>query len=239
MTAESPRYAIYFAPAPETALWRFGSAVIGYDAASGMDMPFLTTAGMSPAQWLALTDEPRRYGFHATLKAPFHLAPGRDEAQLLARVATVAASASAVVAQGLQVTALSRFIALTPTGDTSPLVALAAHATDALDDMRAPLSESDRARRLASPLTERQIAYLDRYGYPFVHEEFRFHMTLTGPAPQDTIPSLRAVLSKSYDAAGVTHPVPIRSLAVFKQPRRNARFHVLAQVSLGPAAASE
>ena len=122
MTAESPRYAIYFAPAPETALWRFGSAVIGYDAASGMDMPFLTTAGMSPAQWLALTDEPRRYGFHATLKAPFHLAPGRDEAQLLARVATVAASASAVVAQGLQVTALSRFIALTPTGDTSPLM---------------------------------------------------------------------------------------------------------------------
>ena len=75
MTAESPRHAIYYAPDSRSARWRFGSSVIGYDAVSGTDVPFLTTAGMSTAEWSGLTAEPRQYGFHATLKAPFNLNP--------------------------------------------------------------------------------------------------------------------------------------------------------------------
>src|SRR5215468_10868409 len=69
MTHFGPRYAIYFAPAPESSLWRFGSATIGYNAASGRDIPATPPVGYEHAVWDRLTEEPRRYGFHATLKA--------------------------------------------------------------------------------------------------------------------------------------------------------------------------
>ena len=73
-----PRYAIYYAPRPEEALWRFGSAIIGYDAETGFDLP---SPAITPSrdEWRRFSEEPRRYGFHATLKAPFHLAPGAVE----------------------------------------------------------------------------------------------------------------------------------------------------------------
>src|SRR5262249_2220033 len=43
-----------------------------------------------------------------------------------------------------------------------------------------PLTDADRARRNPARLTPRQRDYLERWGYPYVMEEFRFHMTLTG-----------------------------------------------------------
>ena len=79
-----PRYALYYAPPAETALWRFGSAVLGYDAVTAEDIAFTVPQACDPAAWAELTAEPRRYGFHATLKAPFELATGRSEAQLRA-----------------------------------------------------------------------------------------------------------------------------------------------------------
>src|SRR6266436_2078374 len=75
-----PRYAIYFVPAPDTALYRFGAGALGYDCFTGADMATLDTLPVDAGAWRELTREPRRYGFHATLKAPFRLAEGRTEA---------------------------------------------------------------------------------------------------------------------------------------------------------------
>ena len=77
------RYAIYYAPDPASALWLFGSSVLGYDARTGRNVPLLAPAGISLADWEMATTDPRRYGFHATLKAPFRLALGMSEAALL------------------------------------------------------------------------------------------------------------------------------------------------------------
>ena len=63
----SQRYAIYFAPAADHPLWRLGSAVIGYDARSGADLARPDALPWSADQGRKWTDEPRRYGFHATL----------------------------------------------------------------------------------------------------------------------------------------------------------------------------
>ena len=35
-----PRYAIYFVPAPDSDLYRFGAHALGYDAFSGDPLPF-------------------------------------------------------------------------------------------------------------------------------------------------------------------------------------------------------
>ncbi|MET3890448.1 hypothetical protein ABIE41_001524 [Bosea sp. OAE506] len=109
-----PRYALYYAPAVDSALWRFGCGTLGYDAFSGEEMAFSVPHGCDPQLWPELTAEPRRYGFHATLKAPFELAGGRNEGELRAFARQIALGCTAVPLAGLKVTSLGRFVALTP-----------------------------------------------------------------------------------------------------------------------------
>jgi hypothetical protein len=65
--APFPRYAIYYASAPGSDLERFGAYLIGYDALSGADLPFPDSVVQSVPDWRELTQDPRKYGFHATL----------------------------------------------------------------------------------------------------------------------------------------------------------------------------
>ncbi|MDI1343025.1 MAG: DUF1045 domain-containing protein [Pseudolabrys sp.] len=90
----APRYAIYFVPAADTDLYRFGAAVLGYDCYSGEARAFLEDA---EREWSNFTREPRVYGFHATLKPPFRLAEGYDEADLARAVTDFAANHAAVL----------------------------------------------------------------------------------------------------------------------------------------------
>ena len=83
MQDQEPRYAIYFTPPPGSDLHRFGSAVLGYDCVTGAKLTPPADIAVDAEEWRRLTEEPRRYGFHATLKAPFRLAPGTTEAGLI------------------------------------------------------------------------------------------------------------------------------------------------------------
>lgn len=223
----SMRYAIYFMPRPDTPIWRFGSSVIGYDALSGEEIeppddPICHEEGVKA--WMA---EPRRYGFHATLKAPFELAKGASEAGLIDYARAFAAGHSPVILPALTVAEIGRFIALIPAQPSQALSELAAACVRGFEPLRAPLSEADRERRLASSLTERQIANLERWGYPHVCEDFRFHMTLTGPVEKETRLRLLNGLARLYET--VAAPLLIDALTIAYQPSRESRFKVLAR----------
>ncbi|HMJ45461.1 MAG TPA: phosphonate metabolism protein, partial [Pseudolabrys sp.] len=75
-----PRYAIYFVPGTDSELYRFGASVLGYDCYTGRDIALID--GADASSWSEFVREPRIYGFHATLKAPFYLAKGSNEADL-------------------------------------------------------------------------------------------------------------------------------------------------------------
>lgn len=229
----SPRYALYYAPSAASALWRFGSQVLGYDALTGEDVPALHPPGCDPADWAQATAEPRRYGFHATLKAPFELAAGRSEDQLRAFARNQAAALESVVLPGLAVSALGRFVALTPAEPSPALQHLAFSVVQAFEPFRAHLSDADRARRLASPLTPAQHAYLEAYGYPYVGDAFRFHMTLTGSLDRDRVEPAREALAQAYSAAVPAGPVAIDRLALYRQADRAGRFRLIESYRLG------
>ncbi|PTM41032.1 DUF1045 domain-containing protein [Bosea sp. 124] len=229
----TPRYALYYAPAADSPLWHFGCATLGYDAFTGEDIAFAAPAGCNADRWPQLTAEPRRYGFHATLKAPFELAHGRSEGQLRAFAHQIAAGLSAVPLAGLAIAALGRFIALTPAGPSPALQTLAFDIVQAFEPFRAPLGAADLARRLASPLTPAQRAYLEAYGYPYVGDDFRFHMTLTGSLPQDDVAGTTAALGQAYAAAVPAAPAVIDRLALFRQDSREGRFRLLDSFMLG------
>jgi putative phosphonate metabolism protein len=223
----APRYALYAAPAPDSPLWRFGSSVIGYDAATATETAFPAARPCDSGDWMALTEEPRRYGFHGTLKAPFALAHGEDEASLIEAVMLFAERRRAFSVPHLEVSLLKAFVALTPSERSAELEGLAADCVRHFDVFRAPLSEADMARRLKAPLTERQKAHLDAFGYPYVFEDFRFHMTLTGALPEDRRQTIRDGLASLY--APVAAPLAVDALCLFKQADRAGRFTILAR----------
>lgn len=226
-----PRHAVYFAPEPTSALWRQVSAIIGWDAAEGEAVAFPDVAPCTSLDWETLTEEPRRYGFHGTLKAPFELAEGADEGLLLAAAEGFARERSGFVLDDMKVAAISSFVALVPGSANVALERLAADCVIAFEPFRAPMSAADRARRLKSPLTARQIEAVDRWGYPYVFEDFRFHMTLTGPIADARREEVRAALADLLGAAA--RPLVVDAIALFRQDDRAGRFRLVARFPFG------
>lgn len=142
-----------------------------------------------------ITETPRKYGFHGTVKPPFRLAKGRTEAGLRSALADFAANTAPVALEGLELAQLGRFLALVPEGPTDALSALASETVRQFDGFRAPLNEVELARRRQSGLTPRQETLLQEWGYPYVMEEFRFHLTLTGKMPKAKATALRTLLA--------------------------------------------
>jgi putative phosphonate metabolism protein len=224
------RYALYAAPPPDDPLWHFGSSAIGYDAALARDVAFPAGALFDRPDWAGLTEEPRRYGFHGTLKAPFELAQGASEADLLEAAMIFAERRPAITLPSLSVALLKSFVALVPASPSDDLARLAADCVRDLDAFRAPMGDGDRARRLNSPLTKRQVTQLDRYGYPYIFDDFRFHMTLTGSLPELLRQPVRTALAEAY--APLAAPFRLDAVALFRQDGRQGRFSILARFPL-------
>ncbi len=224
------RFAIYFTPTADSALWRFGCGVIGYDAARGVDVPDQQRDTLGGLLGAAQVAQPARYGFHATLCAPFSAATGVGRADVLASAKVLAAALMPVRLGRLRVARMDGFLALVPAADCPSLNAMAADCVRHFDALRAPLSAADRARRVEARLTPRQIALLDRWGYPFVFEEFRFHMTLTGTLAATALELIEPALSDAY--AHIDEPVMIDAISVLEQPTRKAPFRIVSRLPL-------
>jgi len=235
MHEQQARYAIYFVAAADSALHRFGSAVLGYDCHTGADLPFPEDVAPDRESWRILTEEPRRYGFHATLKAPFRLAPGHSEAELMNAVRDFAATPQPIARFAAEVRLLGGFVAIVPRAPCAALAALADRCTTGFDAFRAPMSRKERERRIAAGLSAPQVQNLDRWGYPYVFDDFRFHMTLTGRVPPERQAEVLATLRRSFSAHHADGAIAIDRLGLFKQDDPRARFRVLCHVPLNDA----
>lgn len=163
------RYAVYFSPAPDSPWAQFGRLWL-----DGVWRP----PEMGNAAWQAMLQEPRRYGFHATLKAPFRLAVGTTAEALVQRLDQLATRLRCVPLGPVQVQSMEGYVALMPTSPPPALQALAERCVLDLDDLRAPLTPEDWARRRPHRLDDRGRELLQAHGYPHVLERFRFHLTL-------------------------------------------------------------
>ena len=232
--SDYPRYAIYYAPARGSDLASFGAQLLGYDAFAGDDLPFPEDVTRQAPDWQELTADPRKYGFHATLKAPFSLAEGRTEAELFAACSTFAATRRAIPVFTPVVGSISGFIAVIPAEPPQELLKLAADCVREFDCFRALLTEADRARRNPSQLTPAQREYLDHWGYPYVMEEFRFHMTLTGRLSGERREPILAMLKERFAALELA-TLAIDRIAVFRQDNAASRFRIVGQWELRAA----
>jgi hypothetical protein len=177
-----------------------------------------------------LTDTPRKYGFHATIKPPFHLAEGTTFQDLSQATKTLCASIAPFSLPSLQVTPLGRFLALTFQTPTPALNDLAAQVVRSLDHFRTPPSAADLEKRRQANLTPRQDALLVKWGYPYVMEEFRFHMTLTGKMPKGQLQEV-AKSAKNHFAPALGNETQIDALSLVAQDTYGM-FHLIEKFPL-------
>jgi putative phosphonate metabolism protein len=229
-----PRYAIYYAAAADSELDRFGAHLLAYDAFRGEDLQFPDGIEHTLPDWRELTQDPRKYGFHATLKAPMLLANGKTEAELLVACESFAGQARPIPVISPVVNAIGDFIAIVPAQPSAELEKLAADCVTYFEGFRAPLTPQDRARRSPDRLPPRQRDYLDRWGYPYVMEEFRFHITLTGRLPADRRESVLAILRQRFSDLPIVI-LAVDRIALFRQDNSTSRFRIIGDWDLTAA----
>ena len=220
--AGDARFAVYYAPSRTSSWWPAGCEWLGGDVETGATYmaPQPPDVRRSVAE---LTQAPRRYGWHGTLVAPFRLADGVSPRAVL-NEARGWASEQQPFALPVDAATLGDFVALRPAAPEgeSGMRALASSALRALGGLRAAPSAADLARRLAAPLTERQCALLVEWGYPYVFDEFRFHMTLSSSLDAaDERAVLVAWWQKRIAELG---PLVIDSAALFVEPAAGQPF---------------
>jgi uncharacterized protein DUF1045 len=230
------RYALYLAPPPEGDLWRFGCEVIGRDAQTGASLDGFALEGYSPDSWRSMTSDPRRYGFHATLKAPFPLRLDLDVADLFDGVAEFARKSSPFDAGELGVSVIAAgdgraFVALTPQGALKELRSFEASVVRGLDQLRGPVARPGRERLGSASLTPRQAYYRDAWGYPYVLDEFRPHFTLTNAiADADSVARL---LEWEFKLRVPSRGLRVDAVTLFGEREPGGEFKILRRFPLG------
>ncbi len=222
------RYAIYYTPKPSP-LAEFGAAWLGWDMAAGKTCPHLMLNGL-PISVNEITATPRKYGMHGTIKPPFFLAQGTSFAALQDALATLCATLPAVTLPALTLERLGSFLALKISGDQSPLAQIAADTVKTLDIFRAHPTEAELSRRRQSNLSTRQEELLAQWGYPYVMDEFRFHITLTGRLSQNDLDRTAAVLSPVLTPL-ITSPFLVNNLTLVGQDS-DGMFHEIQRYAL-------
>ena len=232
------RYALYLTPPQDSDLWRFGCDVIGRDAWTGQPVDEFAPEGQELEAWRTLTSEPRRYGFHATLKAPFRLQADLDVLDLIDAVAGFARKRRPFDAGSLRVGHMSAgnglaFVVLKPEGRATELHSLEESTVRALDALRAPLTDVER--RNAGRLTPRQRYYLDAWGYPYVIDEFRPHFTLTNPIEAEQVARVTKALEREFCLRVASPALRVDSIVLFGERESDGEFEVLRDFPLGHA----
>lgn len=229
------RHAIYYAPAEGSPWWRFGAAWLGRDPASGAAVAQPALEAVAPEDFRALTAAPRRYGFHATVKAPFALRAGATREALAAALERFCATRAGLALPPLEVARVDDFLALVPAARESRVNDLAAECVRDFEPFRARPDAAELARHRGRGLSPRQDRYLEEFGYPFVLAEYRFHLTLTGSldgSPPQLVAAVRAAAERAV-AALAGEPLRLDALALFEQPERAAPFRLVARFPLG------
>ena len=221
------RFAVYFSPPDDSALAHFGARWLGRDAITDEAIAQPICPDMTPARLAELTARARQYGLHGTLKPPFALGRGRSMAELDAAI-TALARRQHDFSIDLEVGELDGFLAWLPQSKKDEIENLAALCVTELDDFRRPASAAELARRRAAGLTARQDELMLRWGYPYVLDEFHFHLTATDRLAEHETHQWRAMSAQGR--AGLSFDdVRFDALCLFMQSAPGSNFCLIAR----------
>jgi len=227
-----PRYAVYFSPAITSPWWAFGAGWLGRNEYSNLPLEQAKLEEISSEALYAMTQSPRRYGFHATLKAPFHLKSNYGEADLIENLALLSKQLQPVELSALCAVKMGDFVALVPQGMSTQLSDLAEKCVTEIDDMRAPLTEFEIARRNVDSSDVRGQFLLEKFGYPHVLERFIFHFTMSGRVTPQEADSLIKKVMNPVALLNQKSPLVLDRLCLFVEDSPGVPFRRIADMAL-------
>ncbi len=241
------RYALYYVPPKDSTFYHWGAQLLGRHIYTDAELPPLSVkdnalapfyaAPLSSELWHTLTADARKYGLHATLKAPFSLAQGRSEAELIASFKSFATQHTAFMLPPLHVVRLTNFFALSYNLEAKThealqgiqnINALAQAAVTFFEPYRAPLSPEalqKRRDKAKGSLSPRQEMYLAQFGYPYAFEDFRFHISLC-QATQDEKLNAHIQHTLTQHSLSLATQHPCHAITLCKSDAQGV-FHVL------------
>jgi putative phosphonate metabolism protein len=225
------RYALYFTPDPASELADLGERWLGRSAVTGKVLDHPELPGLSVSDLAAITGPARRYGFHGTLKAPFRLIGDAGESDLLSAMKRFASDTRVFEIPALKLSLLEGFLALTPDGPTDQLNAFANSVVERFESLRAELSEKEIERRNPDLLSSVELKNLLHWGYPYVFDRFRFHMTLSTRLAESDVPKVLGAAA-DYFAPVLGRPVPVDALSLSVEPEPGAPFRIHTRMPL-------
>jgi putative phosphonate metabolism protein len=219
------RHAIYFTPNPASELHRLGSSWLGRDSLTGASL-------RQPDDRLSqVTASPRRYGLHATLKPPFRLKDNVSAEAVELTLRTIATQHKGFAAPALQIEDIDGFLALTPIQPCRALHDLADDCVQRLDNFRVPHGEEELRRRRLAGLSPRQDELLIQWGYPYVLEEFQFHITLTERLSDEDRAWVLALTEAHFEQI-LGKPFVVDAITVMIEPEDGDDFRLLERFPL-------
>ena len=219
------RHAIFAAPPRDDPLTALAARWLGRDAWTGETVARPDEGVTRPDGGLdAFVAAPRRYGFHATIVAPFRPASGAG-ADAVDRSLETFCAGEAPIPLPLRVGRIGPFFALVPDRPSDALDAMEARAVRHFHPLRATPTPDEIARRNPERLTDRQRALLQAWHYPYVLDEFRYHMTLTGPVPDDEVAHVGEAIAAHFPPGALTG-FTLDGLARFVEPGPGAPFTI-------------
>lgn len=217
------RFAIFYAPDRTSALWRKSAEWLGRDAAAGIYLRQPDFKKIPTDEFVEATRAPRRYGFHATLKPPMRLAAGVDVERLQAVARALSARLAAAPIGKLEIKLIDGFLALVPIKQQKTLTRLAADCVAYFEPLRAPLAVEERQARMGAGLNAAQVQLLDKYGYPYVMDQFRMHFTLTGRLAESRQRVFTAAAQEWFGVA-LDEDFMLNAICLFHEPTAGEPF---------------
>lgn len=170
------------------------------------------------------------------MKAPFRLRDGTSVEDLELSLQDFAAKMLVCPIGPLRIDLIGGFFALVPAHPLPMLRGFASRVVETFDRFRAPMDENDLKRRMRDQLNDVEATNLVTWGYPYVREQFRFHMTLTDRVPEEQRAGMRVRLEEVF-IRYLSEDYHIDALSLFVQEHRDADFVVRSQFALKAGAA--
>jgi len=214
------RLAIYYTPPEGSPISRVAADWLGRNSSSLASEYNQLPENISSERFSKIIASPFHYGFHGTIKPPFRLVNGVEVNQVAAKLRSFAANYQSFILPPLAVTYMHNFFCLRPLRPNKALNQLAADAVILFDEFRKPPDEAELARRRSAGLTAGQEKSLQEWGYPYLMDEFRFHLTLTGKIDSE---QERLVLDEELRkrfTRELLQDLPFSSLALFMEENK-------------------
>jgi hypothetical protein len=231
----SERFSVYHVLEPDDPLYCLGSRILGRCLYRSMAVP---------PPWPLSSKRHRvkaaKYGFHATLVAPFKTNEPTDK--LIETLHHLAGRLRSAELGPLELSLLEQgFPALVPADSTPEVFNLEKELVIGLCPFRLPPEPPELARR--EPLSSRQRVLAQKWGYPYVLEEFRYHLTLGDRVPEAiNNPESADFLRDSFmDQLALLLPDEllfsrsIKKICLCRQPDRESFFEIITEFFLQPA----